>query len=198
MCTSVASRVQGTTGEPCASEPWWARMMCSTAWARSGGKPSSSSITPAHAVVAERDLALQAARVGHVDRRVAAGVGLELADVVQQRAGDGDVAVDPRERRADRAHRLGDRERVLEQPVQVGLVVVLGGRRDAVRRPRLGSRAEERVQQPAQVRVLHGGDELAQVGLHLLGRTGRSVEQVGHHVAAFGGGRSARTVICGP
>ena len=44
MCTSVASRVHGTTGLPCSSEPWWLRMMCSSAWASSGGNPSSRSI----------------------------------------------------------------------------------------------------------------------------------------------------------
>ena len=43
-CTSVASRVQGTTGEPCSSDPWWARMMCSSASASRGGNPSASSI----------------------------------------------------------------------------------------------------------------------------------------------------------
>ena len=51
---------------------------------------------PPHAVVAERDLALQLAGVGHLDRAAREGVGLELADVVQQRAGDRDVAVDLR------------------------------------------------------------------------------------------------------
>ena len=44
MCTSVASRVHGTTGEPCSSVPWWLRMMCSTAAASGSGKPGSSSI----------------------------------------------------------------------------------------------------------------------------------------------------------
>ena len=44
MCTSVASRVHGTTGLPCSSEPWWERMMCPTACASSAGKPSISSI----------------------------------------------------------------------------------------------------------------------------------------------------------
>ena len=49
---------------------------------------------PAEPVVAERDLALQpAASVRSIDR--IACVGVELADVVQQRSGDGDVAVDP-------------------------------------------------------------------------------------------------------
>ena len=90
----------------------------------------------ADAVVAERDLAVELAEVGHVDRQRVRRVGVELADVVQQRAGDRDVAVDARERRARSGDRLGDAERVLEQPVPVGLVVALGGRRVAERGPR--------------------------------------------------------------
>ena len=84
------------------------------------------------------------------------GVGLELADVVQQRAGDRDVAVDARERGADRAHRLGDAEAVLEQPVSVGLVVVLGGGRDAVAAHSSRALAEHALEQRAQVRLLDG------------------------------------------
>ena len=52
----------GTTGLPCSSEPWWLRMMCSTACAVSGGKPGSVLDLAAHAVVAQRDLALEACR----------------------------------------------------------------------------------------------------------------------------------------
>ena len=138
MCTRVASRVHGTTGLPCSSVPWWLRMMCRTASAVCGGKPSIVLDRAAHAVVAQRDLALELAGVGQVDRRRLHRVGLELADVVQQRAGDRDVAVDAGERGADRADRLRDRERVLEQPVAVGLVVVLGGRRGRGRRATIG------------------------------------------------------------
>src|SRR5436309_13090649 len=47
-----------------------------------------------HLVVAERDLPLQATGVGEVDRQRVVVVGLGLADVVQQGAGDGDVTVD--------------------------------------------------------------------------------------------------------
>ncbi len=83
----------------------------------------------ADAVVAERDLAVQPARVGQVDVLRVRRVGLELADVVQQRARHRHVAVDAGERRADRADRLRDAERVLEQAVAVGLVVVLRRRR---------------------------------------------------------------------
>jgi hypothetical protein len=141
-----------------------------------------------HAVVAERDLAVQLAGVGQLDRAAREGVGVELADVVQQRAGDRDVAVDLRERRADRAHRLGDRQRVLEQPVAVGLVKALGGRRRAVARPQRRVGAEHRVQQAGQVAVADGGEQLAQVGLHLRGRARRAVDEVGGVVRARLGG----------
>src|SRR5580704_12999275 len=50
----------------------------------------------AHTVIAERDLAVQAAGVRHRDPAGAELVGLELADVVEQRAGDRDIAVDAR------------------------------------------------------------------------------------------------------
>ena len=66
---------------------------------------------------------------------------------MQQRAGDGDVAVDAGERRADRADRLRDRQRVLEQPVAVGLVKALGRRRRAIARP--GRRVGARGRRPA-------------------------------------------------
>ena len=145
MCTSVASRVQGTTGEPCSSWPWWLRMMCSTATASSAGKPGRSSISAAHAVVAERDLALELAQVGHVDRQRVGRVGVQLADVVQQRAGDRDVAVHAAERGArSRDTHCATVRRVLEQPVAVGLVVALGRRRLAEQLPRLGARRRTR------------------------------------------------------
>src|SRR4051794_30746511 len=51
----------------------------------------------ADAEVAERDLALELAGVREVGTAVRRCVGLELADVVKQRAGDGDVTVDARE-----------------------------------------------------------------------------------------------------
>ena len=69
MCTSVASRVHGTTGLPCSSLPWWLRMMCSSA-GRVRGEGLDLLDRAAHAVVAERYLALQLAGVGQLDRAV--------------------------------------------------------------------------------------------------------------------------------
>jgi hypothetical protein len=154
-------------------------MMCSTACAVSAGSRDVLDLA-ADAVVAERDLALEAAGVGHVDARRVGRVGLELADVVQQRAGDRDVVVDAGEPCGERVHALRDRERVLEQPMDVGLVVVLGRRRVAVAPPALGVLAEDALEQRAQVRVLDRGDELAYVGLHLLRAARRAVDQVVH------------------
>ncbi len=143
----------------------------------------------AHAEVAEGDLALQAAVVGQVDRRGrVGGIGLELADVVQQRTGDRHVAIDAGERRADRPDRLRDSQRVLEEAVAVGLVEELGCGRGAVGRPRRAVGAEEALEQLAQVRVADGVEELAQVDLHLVGRARRPVDEVGGIEGAGPGG----------
>ena len=111
--------------------------MWRTAWASAGSKPGISSICAAHQVVAERDLALEAAGVGEVDRQRVVVVGLDLADVVQKRAGDRDLAVDAGEEVGGGADRLRDRDRVLEQAVAVGLVVDLRRRRVAEAGPDL-------------------------------------------------------------
>ena len=98
MCTSVASRVHGTTGLPCSSCPWWRQDDVEHAWAV-GGEAVDLLDLAAHDVVAERDLALELAGVGQLDRAAVVRVGLDLADVVEQRAGDRELAVDRRERR---------------------------------------------------------------------------------------------------
>ena len=77
------------------------------AWAELGSKPAIVLDLAAHHVVAERDLAVQAAGVGEVDRERIVVVGLGLADVVKQRAGDGDVAVDARGTAPRRRRRPG-------------------------------------------------------------------------------------------
>ena len=64
-------------------------------------------------------------------------------------------------------HCLGDREAVLEQPVPVGLVVVLGRRHVPELGPRRRVLAEQHRQQPAQVRILDRREQLAQIRLHL-------------------------------
>ena len=109
MCTSVASRVRGHDRAAVLERAVVAEDDVQHGLGRArAGSPAMSSISRRIAVVAERDLAEQLAGVGQVDRAAVRRVGLELADVVQQRAGHRDVAVDARERRADRADRLGD------------------------------------------------------------------------------------------
>ena len=129
-----------------------------------------------------------------------ARVGLELADVVQQRAGHGDVAVDAGEVRAIALHaparprasaRAGRGRRPggsAWPPARRG-----SGASVSVRSPRM------RVEQRAQVRVLDRGDELAQVGLHLVRRcaAGRRRGRRGR-TSPGSGSLSARTTICGP
>jgi hypothetical protein len=67
----------------------------------------------AHAVVAERDLAEEPAGVGEINRAELLLVGLEFADVVQERSAGRDVAVSP-EDRAERVDAVGDIDGVLE------------------------------------------------------------------------------------
>ena len=90
----------------------------------------------------------------------------------------------PGEGGADRADRLGDAEAVLEQAVAVGLVVVLGRRRDAVAGPQLGVLAEHPLEQDPQVRLLDRREQLAHLLLHLLDPARGPVEQVLGRVAA--------------
>ena len=123
---------------------------------------------------------MQAPGVAELEAVPLRAVRLDLADVVQQRARDRHVAVDPRKRRADRAHSLRDAETVLQQPVAIGLVVVLGRRRHSVGAPHLRALAEQALEQHPQVGLLDGRHELADLAFHLAQRSRGAVEQVGH------------------
>ena len=101
---------------------------------------------------------------------------------MKQRTGDGDVTVDAREDGRDRADSLGHGQGMLEQAVGVRLVIVLGCRGVPVVRPAARALAEDGVEQPAQMWVLDGGDELAQVGLHLLEIADRAVDELASRV----------------
>src|SRR5579864_1444976 len=94
-----------------------------------GGKALEALDRAAHEVIADGNLAVEAPVIGHRDGPILYLVGLELADVVQQRSCHGDIAIDPRERGGDGAHGLGHGQTVFEQAVPVGLVVALGRRR---------------------------------------------------------------------
>jgi hypothetical protein len=97
---------------------------------------------------------------------------------VKQRSGHRDVAVDAWEERGCGAHTLRDRERVVEQAVAVSLVVVLRRRSVAKARPAWRLGAEEALEEAAQVRLLHGGDQLAQVRFEPLDRDRRAVDDL--------------------
>ena len=97
----------------------------------------------------------------------------------------------PGERRADRADRLRDRQRVLEQAVAVGLVKALGGGRRAVARPgRRVAAPKTASSSRRRSRSWIVADELAQVGLHQRGRARRAVAQRG--LVEGPGGRGAQ------
>ena len=67
-------------------------------------------------VVAAGDLADQLAGVVQPHAVLVAGVGVELADVVQQRSADGEIAVDPGQNRGGCGRGVRDLQRMLEQP----------------------------------------------------------------------------------
>ena len=107
---------------------------------------------------------------------------------MEERAGDGDFTVDAGEEVGRGGDRLGDRERVLEQPVPVGLVIGLGGGGVAEALPVLAAGGEEEVEQLAQLEVLDRVEERAQIGLEALGRDlGPDREIVHLELAVFGG-----------
>ncbi len=138
-------------------------------------------------LVAEDDLAAQAAGVGELHRvALHERVGLELAEIVHERGRDGEIAIDAREHLGRTGDGLGDGEAVLEQPVAVGLVHALGGRRDAVLRPGVGALAEHRLEERAHARILDRRDERTQAPLELGHRHRRAGPKLGGIVGALG------------
>ena len=128
---------------------------------------------------------MQATDIGEVDRLGIIGVGVELAYVVQQRACNRDIPVDPSERGRDRADGLGDQQAVLEQTVSVSLVVVLGGWSGPVGAPGCGFCSQDALEQLTQVRLLDGPKQLPEILLHLLRSPRRAIEEVGKHVRSW-------------
>ena len=138
--TRAASRVQGTTGRAHLVGPVVREDDVEDRLGQLGVEARDLLDLAADHVVAERDLAEQAACIRQVDRHRIVVVGLGLADVVKQRPGHRDVAVEAGEERRGGADALGDREGVVEEPVAVGLVVVLRRRGLAEARPARGVR----------------------------------------------------------
>src|ERR1700677_1214848 len=153
--------------------------MCTSVASRELGGESLDVLDHApNAVVAEGDLTVQPAGVRQIDALLIVGVGLELADVVQQRTAHRNVAIDAPEGGANRAHRLRHAETVLEQTVGVGLVVVLGRRRRPVAGPQLALLAEHDLEQRPQMRLLDRVQQLADLRFHLLDAARRAVAQI--------------------
>src|SRR6266540_6589132 len=94
-----------------------------------GVEPVDALRLAAYEVVTERDLSLKPTGVREINRERVVVVRHGLAYVVEERAGDRNVAVDARKRRRRGADGLRHGDRVVEQPVPVGLVVVLRRRR---------------------------------------------------------------------
>ena len=88
---------------------------------------------------------------------------------------------------AERAHALRHREAVLEQPVPVGLVVVLRRRRGVVGGAGVGAPVDQAGEQRAQVRPLDRLHERVEVGGHLLVGHRRGLGEVAQLVLVLGG-----------
>ena len=116
-----------------------------------------------------------------------AGVGVEFADVVQQRSADGEVAVDPGQNRGGCGRGVSDLQRMLEQPCAVRVVVVLGGERPAERAPGVRGRAEERFRQGAEVGVMQAVEERVELHARVRRRAWRVRESAGPSRHARGG-----------
>jgi NAD(P)-dependent dehydrogenase (short-subunit alcohol dehydrogenase family) len=147
----------------------------------------------AHLVVAERDLAEELAAVRELDRAVAACVDLGLADVVEERAGHCQIAVDPAAKRSARQHAdaLGDREAVLQEPVAVCLVVVLRRGRYVIGGTGLRRTVDQPGEQRSQVWRVDRLDERIELGRHLLIGHRRRLDEVSELVLAVDGGPHA-------
>src|SRR5262249_47265788 len=133
---------------------------------------------PADAVVAQRDLAVESARVGELDVVGIVRVSLELAYVVQQRAGHRHVTVDACEGGAYRADRLGYSQAMLKQAVSMATAIVPARSSQPVVGTELRALGEDPLQQELQVRLSNRVEKLADFSFHLLDLTGWTVVQI--------------------
>ena len=131
---------------------------------------------PPHDVVAARDLADQPAGIVQADAAGVARVGVELADVVQQRAAQRELAIDAGERARRGQRRVSHLERVLEQTAAVRVVVVLGGERVSKRAAAARPGAEETLHQSRKMLIVKRRDVVVEPALKLRDRNRRRVQ----------------------
>ena len=163
-----------------ASGPWWQSTQCASATRRSGARPPACALEDP---LAEHEVPEQAALVGEADLRAEREL-LRLADVVHERRGEQQVAVQPRVQlrglEGERRHRHG----VLEQPAEVGVVPGARARRPPPLRTELAV-TPQRGQQRTERRVVHLAGEVLEEALELVevavgdGEEGRRVGRLG-------------------
>jgi len=136
-------------------------------------------------VVTDDDLALQASGVGEPRRERVTGVARDLADVVQQGAGDDEVAVHGRQTVGDGRRHLGDDHRVLEQAVAVRVMVAHRGRDDGEGLARLAVWVDGARKELRDVRLADAGDQRREPLAQLVQRNGRDGDQCRRVVLSF-------------
>ena len=105
--------------------------MCSTSVRSRGGKSGKAAQLVAHHPHADGDVAQQLAFVGVGEAALVVQL-VDLADIVQDHAGEQQVEIDVRVVRRGQAGQRAQREHVLDQAAEEGVVDLLGGGRDAV------------------------------------------------------------------
>ena len=156
------------SGEPkrrpgAASGPWWLSTQCSSATRRSGASAGEPRLEQ---LLAEHDVAEQPALVGEPDLG-AVGELARLAQVVHERRGDQQVGVQPRVQLAGLERERADRDGVLEQAAEVGVVAAARARRAAPLGAQRGV-AEQALQQRAVAGLVDLAREVLEEAVELV------------------------------
>ncbi len=116
----------GSLGEPNSSLPWCDRIMCSTRVFNLGGKLGRLSMVFSTSAIAHLDVAQQRAFDGVVEADLPAQFA-DFADVVQDDAGEQQVAIEDGVVGGDAVGQSEQTDHVLQQAAEPGVVELPGG-----------------------------------------------------------------------
>ena len=142
----------GNLGEPNSYSPWWLMMRCSTSVLSSSGKSGTSASLRLQHLELNDHVSEQLAARG-VGKRTVVGKFVNLADVVKKNAGQQQVAVDLRIISAHQVAGTKQRDYVVEQAADIGVMQGLGGGSIAIRSSDLRIR-HEGLYQSLEIRIL--------------------------------------------
>ena len=159
---------------PAASGPWWVSTQWSSARRRGGSSDCGGRLDHPAPIARWPSIAplLADPELGPV------GELARLADVVQERRRHQQVGVEPRVQLADLADQRADRDGVLEQPAEVGVVAGPGaGRAPELGGDRLGE--QDPLDHRPQARVVDLAGQVLEEALELLGRAVGGGQELG-------------------